>query len=176
MLERISEIQGIGLLHDAKGNPHACRKTTLIYGDNGRGKSTLATVLRSISTGDAALIASRRTLDGTLPPKVVVQFGSGHQVKFSSGSWSEQRPEVLVGTMHKASFRNRVDGQIQYSSRAALLAVAAEPRQRRRRTRRVEFGGDVDVTTHHRQFLRSAAEMVAQVTVGAFAQQPLDDA
>jgi energy-coupling factor transporter ATP-binding protein EcfA2 len=96
MLERISQVQGIGLLHDVNGNAHPLRKATLIYGDNGRGKSTLATILRSLSIGDASLIAARKTLDGTLQPKVILQFGSGHPVNFDAGAWSEQRSEVLV--------------------------------------------------------------------------------
>lgn len=96
MLERISQVQGIGLLHDANGKSHLLRKATLIYGDNGRGKSTLATILRSLSIGDASLIAARKTLDGKLQPKVMLQFGSGHSVNFDLGAWSEQRPEVLV--------------------------------------------------------------------------------
>ena len=96
MLERIAEIQGIGLLNQANGKPHTCQKATLIYADNGRGKSTLARVLRSVSTGDASLITNCKTVDGTLPPKVVLQFGSGHKVSFDNGAWSEQRPDVLV--------------------------------------------------------------------------------
>lgn len=44
MLERILEIKGIGLLHDANGKSHLCRDATLIYGDNGRGKSTFKIV------------------------------------------------------------------------------------------------------------------------------------
>jgi wobble nucleotide-excising tRNase len=96
VLERIEEIQGIGLLHEAYGKPHTWRKTTLIYADNGRGKSTLATLLRSLSTGDASLILDRKTVDGTLPPKAVLQFGSGHKVTFTGNAWSEQRPELLV--------------------------------------------------------------------------------
>jgi wobble nucleotide-excising tRNase len=76
MLERIESIQGIGLLHDANGKAHTCQKATLIYADNGRGKSTLATVLRSVAAGNATLIAHRKTVDGTLQPKVALQFGS----------------------------------------------------------------------------------------------------
>lgn len=96
MLERIEEIQGIGLLHAANGKPHKYLKTTLIYADNGRGKSTLATVLRSLSTGDASLILNRKTVDGTLPPQAVLQFAKGHKVTFSGNAWSELRPELLV--------------------------------------------------------------------------------
>ncbi|MGN6553663.1 MAG: AAA family ATPase [Verrucomicrobiota bacterium] len=96
MLERIEQIQGVGLLHDANGKPFKWQRATLIYADNGRGKSTLASVLRSIATGDASLMAARTTVDGTLPPAGVLQFGSGHKVSFVAGKWSETRPELLV--------------------------------------------------------------------------------
>jgi len=96
MLERISNIQGIGLFHQANGKPYTCQKATLIYADNGRGKSTLATIFRSASTGNASLISAYKTVDGTLPPKVILQFDSGHKVSFENGAWTEQRPELLV--------------------------------------------------------------------------------
>ena len=69
MLERIADIQGIGLLYQANGKPHTCQKATLIYADNGRGKSTLARILRSVSMGDASVIANCKTVDGTISPK-----------------------------------------------------------------------------------------------------------
>lgn len=96
MLERIADIQGIGLLHQANGKPHTCQKATLIYADNGRGKSTLATIFRSAATGNAGLVTACKTIDGALAPKVVLQFGNGHKVSFDSGAWSEQRSELLV--------------------------------------------------------------------------------
>ena len=96
MLERIEQIQGIGLLHDANGKPFKWQKATLIYADNGRGKSTLASVLRSVATGDASLIAARTTVDGILFPSAILQFGSGHKVNYTGGKWSEVRPELLV--------------------------------------------------------------------------------
>ena len=96
MLERIEQVQGIGLLHQANGKPFSCHKAALVYADNGRGKSTLATTLRSASTGNVALNNACKTVDGTLPPKVVLQFGKGHKVLFENGAWSERRPEILV--------------------------------------------------------------------------------
>jgi wobble nucleotide-excising tRNase len=96
MLERIEEIQGIGLLHDANGKPFKWQKATLLYADNGRGKSTLATVLRSLGASDPSPILVRKTIDGTLPPKVTLQFRSGHKVTFDGTKWSEARPEFLV--------------------------------------------------------------------------------
>lgn len=96
MLERIEEIQGIGLLHDANGKPFKWQKATLLYADNGRGKSTLATILRSLGANDPSPILERKTIDGTLAPKVTLQFPSGHKVTFNGTKWSEARPEFLV--------------------------------------------------------------------------------
>lgn len=124
MLERISEIQGIGLLHDANAKPHAFRKATLIYGDNGRGKSTLASILRSLSTGDGSLITHRETLDGKFPPKVALQFANGHKVTFTSGAWSEQRPEVIVFDADFIERNVHSGGAINTNHRKNLLEFA----------------------------------------------------
>lgn len=96
MLERFEQIQGIGLLHDARGAAHKCAKLTLIYADNGRGKSTLAAILRSLATADPAPIQDYKTIAGTHNPKAVLQFDNGHKLTFAAGSWSKARPEILV--------------------------------------------------------------------------------
>ena len=124
MLERISQVQGIGLLHDANGKSHPLRKATLIYGDNGRGKSTLATILRSLSIGDASLIAASKTLDGKLAPKVMLQFGSGHPVNFDLGAWSEQRSEVLVFDANFIERNVHSGGAVSTNQRKNLLEFA----------------------------------------------------
>lgn len=124
MLEQISDIQGIGLLHQANGKPHTCHKATLIYGDNGRGKSTLATTLRSVSTGNAALISACRTIDGTLLPKIMLQFGSGHKVNFVNGAWSEKRPEVLVFDAEFIGRNVHSGGSVSTDHRKNLLEFA----------------------------------------------------
>jgi wobble nucleotide-excising tRNase len=96
MLERIEEIQGVGLLHDANSKPFKWQKATVLYADNGRGKSTLATILRSLSANEPSPVLERKTLDGTLAPKVTLQFASGHKVTFNGSKWSEARPEFVV--------------------------------------------------------------------------------
>ena len=124
MIERIEEIQGIGLLHAANGKPYTCQKATLIYADNGRGKSTLAAVLRSLSTGDPSPIKHRKTVDGTVAEKVTMQFGSGHKVTFSGNAWSEQRSEILV---FDADFIERnvySGGEVNTGHRKNLLEFA----------------------------------------------------
>ena len=95
MLKRVELIQGVGLFHDANGAPFALGASSLIYAGNGRGKSTLCEVLRSVAAGDGTVIEERKTIDGTLDPRVVLQFDSGHRVDFST-AWSEVRPEFRI--------------------------------------------------------------------------------
>ncbi len=124
MLERISEIQGVGLLHQANGKPYTCHKATLIYADNGRGKSTLAAILRSAATGNAALVSGYKTIDGTLPPKVILQFGSGHKVTFENGAWSEQRSELLIFDVDFIGRNVHSGGVVNTDHRKNLLEFA----------------------------------------------------
>jgi wobble nucleotide-excising tRNase len=124
MLERIEEIQGVGLLHAANGKPYSWKKATLVYADNGRGKSTLAGVLRSVSLGDGSLIAHRKTIDGTLSPKVTLQFGSGHKVTFTGNAWSEKRAEVLVFDADFVERNVHSGGAVSTDHRKNLLQFA----------------------------------------------------
>src|SRR5690348_5146570 len=63
MLQRVELIQGVGLLHDANGRRHKCEKVTLIYADNGRGKSTFASILRSVTKNDPSIVSAIKTID-----------------------------------------------------------------------------------------------------------------
>lgn len=96
MITRIESIKSVGLFFDANGKPFTFRKATLIYAENGRGKSTLASILRSLATGDTNAILKRRTIDSPAQPEVELQFGSGQKVSFKGGVWSHVRPELLV--------------------------------------------------------------------------------
>ena len=96
MLSRIKQIQGIGLFHDADGSSYELAKCTLIYGDNGRGKSTLTSILRSAGTGDPSTLQERKTLDGTLPEHVLLQFDDEEQIEFDGVGWDAIRPELTI--------------------------------------------------------------------------------
>lgn len=96
MLERIEKITGVGLLHEVNGKPHQFHKATLIYADNGRGKSTLAAVLRAASQGAAEPIEERKTLDGTLEIAAKLNFTNGISAEFTQGKWTRTCPDLLV--------------------------------------------------------------------------------
>ena len=124
MLERILEIQGIGLFHNMNSKSHKFHKATCIYADNGRGKSTLASILRSVSTSDTSIIENRRTIDGALPPRVTLQFKDGYKVTYQNTSWSEQRPEFLVFDSEFIEKNVHSGGSINTDHRKNLLEFA----------------------------------------------------
>src|SRR5665213_672680 len=124
MLERIELIQGVGLFHDANGKPYRYHKATMIYADNGRGKSTLASVLSSVSSADAPRMNSWKTVDGTLPVRAVLQFGNGHKVTFQNNAWTEARPELLVFDSHFVEQNVHSGGVVNTTHRKNLLDFA----------------------------------------------------
>src|SRR5690606_11824847 len=73
----------------------ALTPVTLIYAENGRGKTTLAAILRSLSTGDAALIQDRHRLGAAHPPHVVLSVG-GAQAVYQNGAWGQPLPRIAV--------------------------------------------------------------------------------
>lgn len=175
MLERISDIQGIGLLYQANGKPHTCQKATLVYADNGRGKSTLATIFRSAATGNAGLITACKTIDGTLPPKVVLQFGSGHKVSFDNGAWSEQRPELLVfdadfigrnvhsgGAVNTEHRKNLLEFALGEAAVAARMAVDAATTKSKEASDKVK-GLEGQLSGHHVGLTLTQFERLSQV-------------
>lgn len=124
MLKRISHVKGIGLLHDADGRQHTLQKGALVYAENGRGKSTLASILRSVSTNDVDIINGRTTVDGTIAPEVELHFDSGHKVQLQSGAWSESRPELLVFDAEFIERNVHSGGTVNPTHRKNLLEFA----------------------------------------------------
>lgn len=70
-------------------------RLSLLYAENGRGKTTLAAILRSLSTGEPELIDERRRLGSVNPPHVVLS-SAGEAVMFQNSVWSASHPHVVV--------------------------------------------------------------------------------
>ncbi len=96
MLVRIEKLQGIGVFHDTAPAPHKFGTTTLLYGQNGRGKSTLAHILRSVATGEGGFVKERQTLGGDRLPHAILQFDDGQRATYTARGWSQTRPELVV--------------------------------------------------------------------------------
>src|SRR5262249_24792287 len=74
--------------------PFSC--LTLVYAENGRGKTTLSSVLHSLSTGDAQPILERARLGASNTPHVVLTLSDGGTRIFQNGAWSAPLSEISV--------------------------------------------------------------------------------
>ncbi len=127
MLKKITKLQGIGLLHNGTPIPADFERVTLVYAENGRGKSTLATLLRACALGDATRIQARKTLDTTAPQEAWLLFNLGGQntsVAFANGAWNSRVPQVIVFDVEFVE-QNVYSGQeVRPDQRQALLEFA----------------------------------------------------
>lgn len=95
MIERIQLLRNIGQFDSVSPNALNFKKLTLLYAENGRGKTTLAAILRSAGSGDASSITDRHRLGAQHPPHVVLADQTG-PVTFQNGAWARTLPDVVV--------------------------------------------------------------------------------
>lgn len=98
MIRRIRLLRNIGQFDSMSAAATIdLRRLVLIYAENGRGKTTLAAVLRSLSNGDPVAITERRRLSATHPPHVVLDCDGGPpDAMFSDGAWNRTLPHLAL--------------------------------------------------------------------------------
>jgi wobble nucleotide-excising tRNase len=97
VLDRINLIRNIGQFDSVSdGATLPLSKLTLIYAENGRGKTTLSAILRSLGNGDPAPITERQRLSAAQPPHVVVKPVTGAAMNFQTGAWSQTFSNLAV--------------------------------------------------------------------------------
>ena len=96
MLERIISIRNVGRFKNcAAVGDVTFRRFTLIFAENGRGKTTLCAILRSLFTNAPALIIGRTTLGSLGRPEVQLLM-TGGTVTFRNAAWSAPFPDIAV--------------------------------------------------------------------------------
>jgi wobble nucleotide-excising tRNase len=72
-------------------------RLSLIYAENGRGKTTMAAIFRSLSSGDPIPVVERRRLAAQNPPHVIISCAGGPQpAMFQNGAWTRTLPTLVV--------------------------------------------------------------------------------
>lgn len=104
MINKVERLVSIGKYrnYNAAGQVNF-KKLTLIYGDNGGGKTTLTSVFRSLTTNNPELIRSRISTNHTTAQAAQVsQIATPTNVfyTFGSGSWSAQLPDIEIFDIH----------------------------------------------------------------------------
>ena len=100
-LDRIQLLRNLGQFDSVnEGAQLPLTRLTLIYAENGRGKTTLASILRSVGTGDAQLVNERHRLGSPHPPHLILAPRVGPLLVFQNGAWSTALPGIAVFDDH----------------------------------------------------------------------------
>jgi wobble nucleotide-excising tRNase len=96
LLERIQLLRNIGQFDSVNaGAQLPLARLSLVYAENGRGKTTLASIFRSLGTGDPDLVLERHRLGAVNPPHVVLGI-AGSAVQFQNGAWPAPMPQIAI--------------------------------------------------------------------------------
>lgn len=96
MIEKFISIKNIGRFRNCSPRGDVTfRKLTLLFAENGRGKTTLCAILRSLQTGQPEFISERRTLGATDPESVQIRLG-GNTLTFEANGWSSIHSDIAV--------------------------------------------------------------------------------
>ncbi len=95
-LAKFVSIQNVGRFqnYNAAGDV-TLKRVNLIFAENGRGKSTLCAVLRSVQSNDPAHVLGRKTLGSVSAPNVTLLTDAG-VINFKSGAWTQPLPHLAV--------------------------------------------------------------------------------
>ena len=97
MVSKFTAIRNIGKFASCNASGDVTfRKLTLIFGENGKGKTTLGDILRSLSSGNPDYILGRQTLGSAKPPFAQVLLDGNNHVTFKDGSWDSGGPRVAI--------------------------------------------------------------------------------
>ncbi len=97
MLTNFSLIRNIGKFDSVNAGANLdLNRLALIYAENGRGKTTLATILRSLGNKEPLPIIERRRLGGQGDPHIVIANNNGDTAMFQDGTWDDNDVNILV--------------------------------------------------------------------------------
>jgi wobble nucleotide-excising tRNase len=120
VLNRLQLLRNIGQFDSVPtGAQLPLLRNVLIYAENGRGKTTLTAILRSLRNGDPVSVLERRRLSAANPPHVVIDCaGSPPAAMFQNGAWNRTYPQIEI-----------FDDQFVDENVCSGLDVASEHRQ-----------------------------------------------
>jgi wobble nucleotide-excising tRNase len=98
MIHRVQLVRNIGQFDSVTVPAQlSLARLTLIYAENGRGKTTLSAILRSLASGNPIPITERRRLSATNQPHVVLECDGGPpNAMFQAGAWNRSLSNIAV--------------------------------------------------------------------------------
>jgi wobble nucleotide-excising tRNase len=104
-ISKIDKISSIGKFRDyTAAGMVSFAKLTLIYADNGCGKTTLTSILRSLQSNDGKIIQKRISDGAAIPQAVIIQILDSAGVKttnsFGKNGWKNTMPDFEIFDTH----------------------------------------------------------------------------
>lgn len=127
MLEKIIRVENVGVFKMAVPSAVTLKKVTVIYADNARGKSTLSSLLRACSVGDAQALQARKTIGSYGNQSVVLRFQGptgGANVSFDGTNWSSPAGNLHVFNQEFVERNVYAGAAVTPDQRASLLELA----------------------------------------------------
>ncbi|MBQ1764091.1 MAG: hypothetical protein IIZ92_14460, partial [Aquincola sp.] len=127
MLEKIIRVDNVGVFKAAVPSAVTLKKVTVIYADNARGKSTLSSLLRACSVGDAQALQARKTIGSPGNQSVVLRFQGptgGANVSFDGANWSSPAGNLHVFNQEFVERNVYAGAAVTPDQRASLLELA----------------------------------------------------
>lgn len=96
MIKKFISIKNVGRFDNyaVRGNVEL-QAFTLFFAENGRGKTTVGDILRSVQSGDGSYILGRRRLGATGAPEVTILTATG-QIAFRGTAWTAALPDIAI--------------------------------------------------------------------------------
>lgn len=97
MISKIQSIYNIGNYLDylASGDV-SLKKFNIFYAENRTGKTTLATILRSLALGEGILIDRHKRLNAISSPKVEIKLEDNSLCRYDNGKWNKTNHDIEV--------------------------------------------------------------------------------
>ncbi len=98
MINSLKLIRNIGRFDSVTTSPDlSFSQLTLIYAENGQGKTTISSILRSLSTGNPIPISERHRLAAPHPSHAVVDCTGGPpDAIFENGAWNRSLADIMI--------------------------------------------------------------------------------
>ena len=95
-IRKIISVKNVGRFHNYNASGDVTLKRfTLVFAENGRGKTTLCDILRSVQHSDPAPVNGRRTIGNSGTPEINILTDTGN-LTFGAGVWSGDLPALAI--------------------------------------------------------------------------------
>jgi wobble nucleotide-excising tRNase len=104
MIEKIIKIKGVGKFTDYSNRTTptwdgSLKPLTLIYGENGIGKTTFTSILKSLKEDDT-LVFQIRSFEREESPELLIKFKNEPPIKYKNGKWDKNIDDIEIFDTH----------------------------------------------------------------------------